>query len=113
MVDLYADNEDVVFITVSDQFQTSQGQVETWLSARGWEMKTVLDNSSQNVFQKFGETRDTFMVFDKNHKLHYKKTYGSSGPGFFPSVIANIDSALEITAVESETWSQIKRLYQP
>lgn len=113
MADLYADNEDVVFITVSIRTATTEGQVETWLEVRGWEEITVLDNTSQNVYQKFGEIQDTFMVFDRNHKLHYKKTYGSSGPGFFPSVIANIDSALEITAVESETWSNIKRLYQP
>jgi len=108
---VFAGDDDVVVLAIADQTSTSKSDIVTWINTFGWQVPIGIDSPGQSIFSRYGETRDAFMVFDRDRKLYFKRTgVGNNTPSTtFPKVIDAVRE-LKGVPVEPQTWGRIKRL---
>ena len=102
----------MVFLAISDQTSTVRSQIEAWINTYGWQIPVGIDSPNQAIFARYGETRDAFLVFDRDQKLYFKRTgVGSNSPAStFPKVIEAVNE-LKLTPVGPTTWGRVKGLF--
>jgi hypothetical protein len=102
----------VQFIAVAQNLPgTTVSSVKSYIETRGWSIPVGVDDAIEQVLNRYGETRDTFIVLDTELKVAYRRGYSSNTPEVtFPQVIAKVNEIL-LTPVESVTWGRLKRLF--
>lgn len=96
-------------IAVSDRINTRIQNIQAWVDAHGWQVPIVLDNSSENIFGRYDEIRDSIFVIGRDGRVVFKKGYASS-PNF-PLILERVDEALSVVPVDASTWGGIKRQF--
>ena len=114
MVDVYAEDPNVVFIAIEYGAGNTRSDVERWIEDYGWNFPVGINDDENEIYQLYGySTRgyDTFFVIDSQGLISFIEP-GSNSTQDFPKIRQAINEALATVAVEPATWGRIKRLYQ-
>ena len=110
---MFDGNPNVQFIAVAQNLPgTTLSSVKSYIESRNWSIPVGIDDSVEQVLNRYGETRDTFLVLDTALKVTYKRGYSNNTPETtFPQVINEVNEIL-LTPTEPVTWGRLKNLYR-